>query len=275
VTNKTIIFSPDLHRKDNILSSGTIASSNDDIIENNVSLKIIDTFDLNSKSIFLSRSKRLNKKQIVTEWDELMIEVYAYKQDLIGIKNLYLKGVKLTNTIFEYSIQNMDGDLVKWLYQKKCPYDSNFILRNLQNLSEDFIKILGDLGYIKKINRLNYSNYLENVNIINNILVENKSNIVNITNNIPIRFNNEKYIQSNNQLMNNQLMNNQLMNNQLMNNQLMNNQLMNNQLMNNQLMNNQLMNNQLMNNQLMNNQLMNIHLINNHLLNSNFYNINY
>ncbi len=265
VTNKTIIFSPDLHRKDNVLSSGTIASSNDDLIENKISLKIIDTFDLNSKSIFLSRSNRLNKKQIINEWDELMIEVYAYKQDLIGIKNLYLKGVKLTNTIFEYSIQNMDKDLIKWLYLKKCPYDSNYIFKNLQYLSADFIKILEDLGYIKKVNNLNqfnqfnYSNYLENVNIINNnILQENKSNIVNTTNHVPIRIIQEKYKQNINPMIINQMNISQMNISQMSN-------LFNNQVFNNQLFSNQVFNNQVFNNQVFNNQQSNCY----------FYNINY
>ncbi len=205
-SNKRIIFSPDLHRKDNNLSNGEITSSSDDIIDNKISLQIIDTFNIYSESIFLVKSKKLNKKQICTEWDEIELEICAYKQDLIGVKNLYLKGVKLTRTVFEHAILNMDKDLIMWLRQKKCPHDKNYIIQNINLLTKDFKDLLIELCYLQKHIGFNYQDFTQNINNINNGLRVNNPNIINYTDYIPIRIlQNEKNLQQNQDILNNNM----------------------------------------------------------------------
>lgn len=162
VTGKVLIIKPSLFREDN-LSEINYKSSNDDHPNNKISEKIIDTFCYEQQFYFITKSKNIKyDRYIISEWDEILMDISAYIGDVYQVRNLYLKGIRLSNLILENALLNSNIDLVKWLYKKKYPFNKYFIFHNKNKLSNEIINFLKDIG-------LNFSADIQNKNLNNNI----------------------------------------------------------------------------------------------------------
>ncbi len=158
VTNKVIIIKPDLFRIDNLSQIG-YSSSDDNHPDNFISEKIIDTFSYEKKNTLLNLSRNISfQRHNFTDWDELMMDISAYKGDLNQVKTLYLKGVKLTTCIFNYGLSSLNLDLIRWFYKKKCPCDKIYLSKNIHNLTKEIYDFLKSVGYIKVIEHINIKN---------------------------------------------------------------------------------------------------------------------
>ncbi len=115
--DKPFIINPELYRSDHYYSYNDCKT-----FDHRHNKRIVDTFDFKTIPEIIKKNNKTivqkinNEKKIDNdEWNDLMMDIYAYQGKIDEVKNLFKKGYLPTQSTLFYGVLSNNIETVKWL----------------------------------------------------------------------------------------------------------------------------------------------------------------